>query len=79
MGPTCTTGYSTSGGGQVFTTLAYDAVTGEQVWATSSLQDHVNALPHALSVQPSGGHVVVAGESYSFSTGQDFTTLAYQG
>jgi hypothetical protein len=74
------TGFSAVGNGLEFATIAYDALTGGLVWVARSLAEgHLNALPHGLSVQPSGARVVVSGESYSYSTDLDFTTIAYQG
>jgi hypothetical protein len=70
------TGYDTGLSGSLLTTLAYDALTGEELWATSydqpgSYQD----VATALGVSPDGSTVFVTG--YSRKVVGNYLTIAY--
>ncbi|MBI4728404.1 MAG: PQQ-binding-like beta-propeller repeat protein [Acidobacteria bacterium] len=71
------TGAST-GTGFDYATLAYDSVTGEELWAArydgpGSGGDQA----HGLAVSPDGARVYVTGGSYGAGTDYDYATLAY--
>jgi len=67
-----------SSGDDDYATVAYDAVTGSQLWASrydgpAKQEDQATAL----SVSPDGDRLFVTGFSQSSSTGLDFATVAY--
>lgn len=60
-----------------FATLAYDAGSGEQLWAARFDRGGEKAQAYSLAVSPDGSKVFVAGESGGWGTGDDYATLAY--
>lgn len=63
---------------QDFLTLAYDASSGEKVWAKRyNGPDRGVDRSHALGVNPDGSQIFVAGESGGRGTGQDYALVAY--
>jgi DNA-binding beta-propeller fold protein YncE len=69
---------STGGGGSDFLTSAFDAATGNRVWARrySGRANSVD-IPVALAVSPGGGAVFVTGTSKGRTSGFDYATVAY--
>lgn len=72
------TGYS-YGKTYDYATVAYDARTGEHVWAARHKGSGQSFdIPYAIAVAPDGATVYVTGESYSgTATGYDAVTVAY--
>ena len=69
-------GYSTTGD---YGTVAYDAATGDELWAkrydgTGHGEDH----GQAIVTSPDGSAVYVTGHSTGATSGQDYVTLAYE-
>lgn len=63
---------------QVYSTVAYDAGSGEELWNASFNGPNDRAdLPTALTVSPDGAFVYVTGHSAHTGTGTDFGTVAY--
>lgn len=61
-----------------YATIAYDAVTGAELWAKRyDGPDHSNDAASSLAVSPDGLSVFVTGTSLSFTTSFDFVTIAY--
>lgn len=61
-----------------YTTIAYDASTGAELWV--ELYDgpgNSTDLANALAVSPDGSSVLVTGQDYSYTTGYDYATVAY--
>jgi hypothetical protein len=61
-----------------YTTIAYDASTGGELWV--KLYDGPGSstdLANALAVSPDGSSVFVTGQDYSYATGYDYATVAY--
>lgn len=66
-----------SAGVSDYTTIAYDAATGHQLWRRNyDGPAHGNDVAAALAVSPDGGHVYVTGISANGS-GNDILTIAY--
>jgi outer membrane protein assembly factor BamB len=65
-----------SGGG--YTTIAYDARTGQEVWVREYMGT-ANKVSEAsaLAVSPDGRTVYVTGTSYEVNSGPDYATVAY--
>jgi WD40 repeat protein len=63
-----------------YTTVAYNAATGAQLWVKRyNGPDHGNSHASALTVSPDGSRVLVTGYSEGAATGPDWATIAYQG
>ncbi len=61
-----------------YATLAYNAVTGTQLWVRRyNFPDHGDSHASAVTVSSSG--VFVTGYSQGATTGPDYATIAYQG
>ena len=61
-----------------FTTIAYDAATGEKLWAKRlDGSAHSNDVAFALALSPEGDVVYVTGTSIGATTGFDYMTRAY--
>jgi len=67
------TSYDGQAAGDDFATVAYDAVTGRQLWVSRSRGPSDSA--RAIAVSPSGGMVFVTGHSQPFASG--YGTVAY--
>jgi len=67
-----------TGGGSDFLTSAFDAATGNRVWARrySGCANGVD-IPVALAVSPGGRAVFVTGASKGRTSGFDYATVAY--
>jgi hypothetical protein len=64
--------------GYDYATVAYDAVTGVEVWAARYNAPQTGSdSAYGLAVGPDGSTVFVTGSSYSFATATDITTVAY--
>src|SRR5262249_37253629 len=61
-----------TGGFQHFTTVAYDATTGMQLWVAT---DDNGGVVHAIAFDSAGGTVYVTGEGVGL--GSDYVTVAY--
>ena len=71
------TGASTgAASGYDYVTVAYDAATGGQLWA-SRYNGPGNGYDAATSVAVTGGRVFVTGQSDGGTSGQDYVTVAY--
>ena len=71
-------GYGTSLTEQDYGTVAYEAGTGNQLWASVYAgPGGAWDFPAAIAASPDGTRVFVTGESYGSGTGYDFATLAY--
>lgn len=63
-----------------YATLAYDAASGTQLWATPyNGPANGDDDAHALAVGPDGALVYVTGFSFGFGTSYDYGTVAYDG
>jgi outer membrane protein assembly factor BamB len=61
-----------------FTTIAYDATTGAQLWARSYQGPGKLSVPEAIALSPDGSRLFVTGGSSQSPTGVvDFATVAY--
>jgi DNA-binding beta-propeller fold protein YncE len=74
-----TTVFVTGGSKGDYATIAYDAVTGAEVWikrydGPANTPDAASAL----AVSPDGTRVYVTGSSTGSTTGSDYTTIAYE-
>jgi outer membrane protein assembly factor BamB len=72
------TGYTTVGSTEDYTTVAYNAATGAQLWA-AGYADPGDTIDKAYSVavSPNGTAVFVTGESQTSTPGEDYATVAY--
>ena len=73
------TGYSKGAtSDQDYATIAYNATTGAQLWA-NRYNGPGNGIDqgHAVAVSPDGRIVFVTGHSKAATSGQDYTTIAY--
>jgi DNA-binding beta-propeller fold protein YncE len=69
--------YSNSYGAHVYTTIAYNAATGAQLWAKQHRGAFKgDAIAYSVAVSPSGGTVYVTGTS-AHSANFDYATIAY--
>jgi DNA-binding beta-propeller fold protein YncE len=67
-----------TGGGSDFLTSAFDAATGNRVWARRySGRANSADIPDALAVSPSGNALFVTGTSKGRTSGFDYATVAY--
>jgi DNA-binding beta-propeller fold protein YncE len=65
-------------GGFDYTTVAYDAATGAQLWVAGyDGPSHRDDRPVALDVSPDGSSVFVTGRSNGLGTRSDYATVAY--
>src|SRR5206468_10324660 len=72
------TGWSNGSTGFDYATVAYDAETGDQLWATRyDGPDHASDSALDIKVSPDGSRVFVTGYSYATSTQTDYATIAY--
>jgi PQQ-like domain len=72
------TGWGGSTSNPDYATVAYDATTGDQLWATTyDGPQHGTDLAYALALSPDGSKVFVAGDSGPISNGRDYATVAY--
>lgn len=72
------TGYSQdSSFRQSYATVAYDAASGAQLWASRYSGDFGYDTPSALAVSPDGEAVYVTGSSTGELSGPDLATIAY--
>ena len=61
-----------------YATVAYDAATGHQQWASRYAGPGTNNVATSLTVNPATGTVYVTGYSYTTTTaGNDYATIAY--
>jgi hypothetical protein len=61
-----------------FVTIAYDAVTGVQLWLDRfNGPGNADDMPQAIAVSPDGTRVFVTGSSRGPSTGNDYATVGY--
>jgi outer membrane protein assembly factor BamB len=67
------------GTGEDYATVAFDAQTGDRLWARRYAGPKPNGfdIPASVGVSPDGGMVFVTGFSASARTGADYATLAY--
>ena len=84
VSPTGGTVYVTGGSGDGYATIAYNAVTGAQLWVKryDGIPNYAGQPPEALSVavSPTTGTVFVTGCIISVGgSNYDYTTIAYQG
>jgi DNA-binding beta-propeller fold protein YncE len=73
-----TGGSASDSGNWNYATVAYDAITGANLWA--KVRDGpANGYDDALSIaaSPDGSRVFVTGESTGSTTGEDYATVAY--
>ena len=69
---------SSTGSGTGYATIAYDTVTGAQVWARRYNGPVSNVgMAVAVAVSPDGRTVFVTGRSQGTGSGYDFATIAY--
>jgi WD40 repeat protein len=74
------TGYSQGAGtGRDYTTIAYDAATGNQVWLSRYNNPRRNGLDsaYALAISRDGRRLYVTGASHGRSSQDDYATVAY--
>ncbi|MGO9160610.1 MAG: WD40 repeat domain-containing protein [Streptosporangiaceae bacterium] len=72
------TGYTTAGSAEDYTTVAYNAATGAQLWAASyNDPGHTTDQAYSVAVSPNGTAVFVTGESLTSTPGEDYATVAY--
>jgi sugar lactone lactonase YvrE len=60
-----------------YATVAYDATTGAQLWASLYDTSPGRAWAHNVAVSPDGSRIYVSGSSVGDGTGNDYATLAY--
>ncbi len=72
------TGYTTASGLEDYSTVAYKAATGAQLWAaTYTDPGHATDQAYSVAVSPNGTAVYVTGESLPTAGGEDYATVAY--
>jgi outer membrane protein assembly factor BamB len=73
------TGYiTTASGTEDYTTVAYNAATGAQLWAADYTDPgHSTDKAYSVAVSPNGTAVFVTGESLTSKPGEDYATVAY--
>jgi WD40 repeat protein len=74
------TGYSQGAGtGRDYTTIAYDAATGKQLWLSRYNNPRRNGYDaaSALAISPDGSRLYVTGTSHGRSSEEDYATVAY--
>jgi DNA-binding beta-propeller fold protein YncE len=65
------------GSGFDYATVAYDATSGHQLWATPYAGPGTNNVATAMTVNPATGTVYVTGYSLAATGGNDYATVAY--
>jgi PQQ-like domain len=60
-----------------YATVAYDLLSGAELWAVEYTEDGIGDGAHDVVVAPNNRLVVVTGESRDSGTGSDFATIAY--
>ena len=63
--------------GSAYATIAYNAATGKQLWASRYPGPAGDSFARTVAVSPDGHTVFVTGSSKGTSTGSDFATVAY--
>lgn len=72
------TGGSVRSASMVFATVAYDATTGDQLWAArNTVSKRTYSAASAIAVSPDGSALFVTGTADGGANSQDYATMAY--